>query len=522
MSAGGQGGAGEAPVVVMEGITKRFGALTANDHVDFTLYPGETHALVGENGAGKTTLMRVLYGQYIPDEGSVYVNGVKSTHRVAGALKLGVGMVHQNFMQIDDMSILENIILGHAPTTASFINYSGARKKIRQLLERFGMKKVSLTAPVGTLCVGERQKVEIMKALYQGARILILDEPTAVLTPQESSELFSIIDELKKDGTSIIFISHKLREVIQVADRITVMRKGGVVAHFRRGEAQEIDVARAMIGKQDVQLIQNTKRGQTGEEACRGENLWYIDGSGIPRVRNFSFHVNEGEILGIGGVEGNGQTELINLLIGMYGLSAGRILLDGEDISQLSIRHRRSKGIGYSSEDRMTTGLALQATIDENLICGVASKAPFSRHGVLSGKAIAANTMDLIRKFDIRGISKGKPVKALSGGNMQKIVLAREISRRPKLLIAAQPTRGLDIGAINFVREHLLEQKQQGTAVILVSADLEELMSLSDRILIMYDGRCSGEVTDIASVTEEEIGLMMGGITHSQAAKGAN
>ena len=327
---------------------------------------------------------------------------------------------------------------------------------------------------------------------------------------------------MKKDGTSIIFISHKLREVIQVADRITVMRKGGVVAHFRRGEAQEIDVARAMIGKQDVQLIQNTKRGQTGEEACRGENLWYIDGSGIPRVRNFSFHVNEGEILGIGGVEGNGQTELINLLIGMYGLSAGRILLDGEDISQLSIRHRRSKGIGYISEDRMTTGLALQATIDENLICGVASKAPFSRHGVLSGKAIAANTMDLIRKFDIRGISKGKPVKALSGGNMQKIVLAREISRRPKLLIAAQPTRGLDIGAINFVREHLLEQKQQGTAVILVSADLEELMSLSDRILIMYDGRCSGEVTDIASVTEEEIGLMMGGITHSQAAKGAN
>ena len=505
-----------APVVRMESITKRFGALVANDRIDFSLEAGETHALVGENGAGKTTLMRILYGQYAPDAGKILINGEPCSYHVSGALKHGIGMVHQNFMQIDHMSITENIILGHAPTRADFIDYRAAKEKIRGLLARFGMQKISPDTPIGNLCVGERQKIEIIKALYLGARVLILDEPTAVLTPQESDELFSVIDELKKDGTSIVFISHKLREAIRVADRITVMRKGRVVAHFKRGEASETDVARAMIGKQDVQLIQNSERGEVGEPVCVCKNLWYIDGNGIPRIRDLTFAVRRGEILGVGGVEGNGQTELINLLIGMFRLSGGSILLDGEDVTRLPIRQRRAKGVGYISEDRMTTGLALQANADENLICGVAGQPPFSRRGILRGRAIAENTAEMVRKFDIRGLTQDKPVRSLSGGNMQKIVLAREISRNPKLLIAAQPTRGLDIGAINFVREHLLEQKRRGTAILLVSADLEELMSLSDRMIILYEGRCSGEVTDIPSATEAEIGLMMGGITSSE------
>lgn len=499
------------PTVRMESITKRFGALTANEGIDFTLNQGETHALVGENGAGKTTLMRILYGQYAPDEGRIFIDGEQCAYGVAGALKRGIGMVHQNFMQIDRMSITENIILGHAPAAAGFVDYRAARAKIRALLTRFGMQKVSPDAPIDSLCVGERQKIEIIKALYLGARVLILDEPTAVLTPQESDELFAIIDELKKDGASIVFISHKLREVIRVADRITVMRRGRVAARFDRGQADETDVARAMIGRQDVQLIQNGARGGGGEPVCVCKNLWYIDGGGIARVRDLSFEVHAGEILGVGGVEGNGQTELINLLIGMYRLSGGSITLGGEDITRLPIRQRRAKGIGYISEDRMTTGLALPAGAGENLICGAAGQPPFSKHGILRGKAVAEYTERMAEAFDIRGLAPGKPVRALSGGNMQKIVLAREISRSPRLLIAAQPTRGLDIGAINFVREHLLEQKRRGTAILLVSADLEELMSLSDRLLILYEGACSGFVTDIPAATEAEIGLMMGG-----------
>ena len=494
-------------------VTKIYeGGVLANHNVNFTVDEGEIHALVGENGAGKSTLMKMLYGLESITSGHIYMKGRElKLQSSKEAIEHGIGMVHQNFMQIDRMSITENIILGHAPAAAGFVDYRAARAKIRALLTRFGMQKVSPDAPIDSLCVGERQKIEIIKALYLGARVLILDEPTAVLTPQESDELFAIIDELKKDGASIVFISHKLREVIRVADRITVMRRGRVAARFDRGQADETDVARAMIGRQDVQLIQNGARGGGGEPVCVCKNLWYIDGGGIARVRDLSFEVHAGEILGVGGVEGNGQTELINLLIGMYRLSGGSITLGGEDITRLPIRQRRAKGIGYISEDRMTTGLALPAGAGENLICGAAGQPPFSKHGILRGKAVAEYTERMAEAFDIRGLAPGKPVRALSGGNMQKIVLAREISRSPRLLIAAQPTRGLDIGAINFVREHLLEQKRRGTAILLVSADLEELMSLSDRLLILYEGACSGFVTDIPAATEAEIGLMMGG-----------
>lgn len=501
------------PVVQMIGITKRFPAILANDSIDFDLMEGETHALVGENGAGKTTLMRILYGQYAADEGKIIIGGTERSYNIAGALALGIGMVHQNFMQIPEMTIVENIILGHAPKKWSFIDYRAAKERVRGLLQRFGMK-ASPDALIRTLCVGERQKIEIIKALYLGARVLILDEPTAVLTPQETDELFAIIGELKRDGTSVVFISHKLREVIAVADRITVMRKGKAAARFQRGEADETGIARAMVGRQDVALIQNTKETAPGEQALAVRNLWCFDENGLAKVRGLSFAIHRGEILGVGGVEGNGQSELIELLTGMLPASSGEIVLEGKGITRESIRARRALGLGYIPEDRMSTGLALEGDIDDNLICG--SERQFSRFGFLRRGAIAGNTREKTKSFDIRGAGPKKPVKTLSGGNMQKIVLAREIGRAPKVLIAAQPTRGLDIGAINFVRQHLLEQKRRGTAILLVSADLEELMSLSDRIIILYEGGCSGEVRDIGAVTEAEIGLMMGGVKRGE------
>lgn len=503
-------------IVKMEGITKSFGSLMANEQIDFTLEEGETHALVGENGAGKTTLMRILYGQYTQDEGDIYIYGKKRSYNISGALKLGIGMVHQNFMQISKMTILENIILGHAPRKANFIDYKTARKTIKELLQRLGMT-VSPDVLISTLSVGERQKIEIIKALYYGAKILILDEPTAVLTPQESNELFLILEELKKENKSIIYISHKLKEVITVADRITVMRKGRVVSRFKKGEVKEVDIARAMIGKQDVQIVQNTKDSVIGQAVLQASGLWYFNQEGLPKLRNFSFEVRQGEILGIGGVEGNGQSELISLLMGTLMPSSGKIVLQGIDITCSNIRTKRDLGLGYIPEDRMTVGLALEAKVDENLICGAETRPPFSRYAFLLKKPIEAYMQKMVDDFDIRGITKEKPVKSLSGGNMQKIVLAREIGRTPKVLIASQPTRGLDIGAINFVRNHLLEQRKNGTAVILVSADLEELMTLSDRLIIMYEGECSGEITDVTSVTEEDIGLLMGGITKAQS-----
>ena len=345
--------------------------------------------------------------------------------------------------------------------------------------------------------------------------MLILDEPTAVLTPQETTELFRIIEELKGEGKSIIFISHKLREVVQVGDRITVIRAGQVVAQMARG-VQENDIARAMIHRQDTELIKNDRTGEIGECVCKAEHLWYFDDLSVPRLKDFSMEVHAGEILGIGGVEGNGQTELINLLVGMYRASHGTITFCGEDITKTDIETRRNKGVSYISEDRMNTGLCLSAKLGENLICGREGTARFSRRSVLQSKEIEQYSEELKAGFDIRGVSEDNSIRGMSGGNLQKIVLAREISRGPKLLIAAQPTRGLDIGAINFVRSTLLEEKKKGAAILLVSADLEELMSLSDRMLILCGGKCSGEVTDVAAATEEEIGLLMGGITHSR------
>ncbi len=499
------------PFVELKGIVKKFPGVLANDHINLSLYRGETHALVGENGAGKSTLMKILYGQYTPDEGEILIDGKPCRYTVAGAREQKIGMVYQNFMQIPEMSILENIVLGNTPSKRGMIDYASAEKKVNEYLKRFHMD-VSANVSLKSLSMGERQKVEIIKTLFFDAQILILDEPTAVLTPQESEELFEIIEELKKEGRAIVFISHKLREVIKVGDRITVMRKGQVVqSDWKRGDVTENDIARMMIGKQEVQLLQNRRETVSDEKVLDVKNMWYFDEAGIAKLCDLSFHVNKGEILGVGGVEGNGQSELIHSLIGTIPLSHGEIFVEEKNVTNDSVSERRKAGIGFVSEDRMTEGLVLDGTIEENVIAGNEKADTFSKGIVLNYPNITAYCGELIENYDIKGLTPGKKVKMLSGGNMQKIVLAREIERNPKVLIAAQPTRGLDIGAINFVRELLLKQREQGTAIILVSADLEELMSLSDRLIILYEGSIAGEITEMDTTTEEEIGLLMGG-----------
>jgi simple sugar transport system ATP-binding protein len=507
----------------MRGIVKEFPNILANDKVDFFLDGGKVHALVGENGAGKTTLMRIMFGMYRQDEGEILIAGKRQSYTVAGAQKLGIAMVHQNFMQIPQMSVLENIILGHAPQTKArgIIDYKSARTRIQKLLQDMGMK-LNPDMLVQRLSVGERQKVEIIKALYIGARILIFDEPTAVLTPQESGELFKIINQLKSEGKAIAYISHKLNEVTEIADMATVMRRGKVVDYMTResGEMTRVRLATSMVGQDEFEMVVSEKKPVGAENILEVKNLWASDPhTQSLKIKGLNFSVAKGEILGIGGVEGNGQQELIELIWGATKQLEGEISLDGKDISHTGVHERREAGLGYISEDRMITGVSAEASIQENIVGGKESSAEFSRAGLLRNGAINDKTLALIDQFDIRGGRLNLPVKSLSGGNMQKVILAREISRNPKLLIAAHPTRGLDIGAINFVREQLIAQKEKDAAVLLITADLEELLALSDRILVMYEGEFSGEVRNVSEESIQEIGLLMGGIVKDAIAK---
>ena len=497
-------------VLEMRGITKRFPGVVANDHVDFDLRKGEVHALLGENGAGKSTLMNILYGLYKPDEGEILSRGQNvSFHSAKNAIDRGIGMVHQHFMLIPVMTVAENIVLATEPTTAGvLLDYDEAVKRVRDISERFGLA-VNPTARVENISVGQEQRVEILKALYRGAEILILDEPTAVLTPQEAGELFGIIKSLQAEGTSIIFISHKLNEVLEIADRITVLRRGKKIDTVPREGATEAGLAKMMVGR-EVLLRVEKKPAEPGDALLEVRDLQVNDDRGLAVVQDVSFVVRAGEIVGIAGVEGNGQSELIEAITGLRRAEGGQIAVAGQVMAHASARKMLDAGVGHIPEDRQRRGLVLEFTIAENIALHDYCYPPDSRWGWLFPRRLVERARNLIREFDVRGGGPNTRAGALSGGNQQKVVAAREVARDPKVLIAAQPTRGLDVGAIEFLHRRLIEERDEGRAILLVSLELDEVMSLSDRLLVMYEGRVVGEHG--ADASEEEIGLeMLGG-----------
>jgi len=496
-------------VLEMRGIRKEFPGTLANDDVSLDVRRGEVHALLGENGAGKSTLMNILYGLYRPDAGEILVNGRTVEFGSArDAISTGIGMVHQHFMLIPVMTVAENIVLGVEPRKGLLLDERTAERRVHDLSERFGLA-VDPAALVSDITVGQQQRVEILKALYRGADILILDEPTAVLTPQEAHELFEIIRSLQADGKSIIFISHKLNEVLEIADRITVLRRGRKIETVPSDGATEESLARAMVGR-DVLLRVEKAPAQPGDVLLSVEDLHVRDERGIEKVRGVSLEVRAGEIVGVAGVDGNGQTELIDAITGLMKSESGTIRVAGEEVRDASAREMLDAGVGHIPEDRQRRGLVLEFSIAENIALHDYAKPPDSKWSWLFPSRLVARARGLITEFDIRG---GGPLTAaggLSGGNQQKVVAAREIARDPKVLIAAQPTRGLDVGAIEYLHRRLVTERDEGRAVLLISLELEEILSLSDRILVIYEGEIVGEHD--ASVSEEQIGFeMLGG-----------
>jgi len=499
----------ERPILELRGITKRFPGIVANDSVDFDLRKGEVHALLGENGAGKSTLVNVLYGLYHPDEGEILINGKRAElGSPRAAIENGIGMVHQHFMLIPVMTVAENIVLATEPVHQGILlDYAVAEKRVREISMRFGLA-VDPHALVHDITVGQQQRVEILKALYRGADILILDEPTAVLTPQEAHELFGIIRSLTDQGKSIIFISHKLNEVTEIADRITVLRRGKKVETLPAAGATEEGLARLMVGR-EVLLRVDKGVSTPGEPLLEVEGLNVFDDRGIQKVRDVSFQVRSGEIVGIAGVDGNGQTELIDAIAGLRKAASGRIVIDGEDVTDSGCRDCLDAGLGHIPEDRQRRGLVLDFSLAENIALHDYDHAPASRFGWLYPKQLVERAAKLIAEFDVRGGGPQTRAGGLSGGNQQKVILAREIDRNPRVLLAAQPTRGLDVGAIEFVHRRLVGERNEQRAILLISLELEEVLSLADRILVLYEGQIVGEFPP--GTSEEELGVAMTG-----------
>jgi ABC-type uncharacterized transport system ATPase subunit len=507
----------EQPTVLeLRGITKRFPGVVANDSVDFDLRRGEVHALLGENGAGKSTLMNVLYGLYHPDEGEIRINGKPiKIGSPRAAIEHGIGMVHQHFMLIPVMTVAENIVLAAEPRTAGvFLDYDAAVKRVRELSSSFNFA-IRPDARIENIGVGQQQRVEILKALYRGADILILDEPTAVLTPQEADELFGILKTLQREGLSIIFISHKLREVLDIADRITVLRRGKKVDTVPREGATQDGLARLMVGREVLLRVEKTP-AEPDEPLLVVENLSVLDDRGLEAVRDVSLQVRSGEIVGIAGVDGNGQSELIDALTGLRKVHDGQVLVGGNDLTTRSAHDHYDAGLGHIPEDRHLRGLVLDFTLAENLTLHDFEKEPFAKLGWLRPGRVIAWARRLLQEFDVRGGGPRTRAAALSGGNQQKVVVAREVARDPRALIAAQPTRGLDVGAIEFVHRRLVEERDDGRAVLLISLELDEILSLSDRILVLYEGQIVAEYGP--DVSEEELGIAMTGGRVDQAA----
>jgi len=510
--------AADPPVLELHGITKRFPGIVANDRIDFDLRRGEVHALLGENGAGKSTLMNVVYGLYKPDEGEIAMKGERIVlGSPSDAIGRGIGMVHQHFMLIPVMTVAENIVLGNEPNAAGvFLDHATADRRVRELAGSFNFA-VDPDARVQNISVGQQQRVEILKALYRHADILILDEPTAVLTPQEATDLFEILRSLTQDGMSIIFISHKLHEVLDIADRISVLRRGKLIDTVPREGATEEGLAQMMVGREVVLQI-DKEPATPAETLLEVEGLEVEDDRGLPAVRGVTFEVRAGEIVGVAGVDGNGQTELIEALTGLRKTKAGRATIGEHEVTHDNVRERLEGGLGHIPEDRLRHGMILEFTLAENLALHDYRNEPDSHLGWLRPSRMIAAARRLISEFDIRGGRPTSKGSELSGGNQQKLVVAREVSRDPRLLIAAQPTRGLDVGAIEFLHRRLVTERDEGRAILLVSLELEEILSLSDRILVMYEGQIVGEYPP--TVTAETLGLAMigGGLEEEKVA----
>lgn len=505
-------------VLEARGITKQFPGVLANDHVNFDLKKGEVHALLGENGAGKSTLMNVLYGLYQPSEGQIFVNGESlALSSPKDAIEHGIGMVHQHFMLIPVFSVTENIMLGSETYHQDQQNNSPLakleRQKVGELVEELSNKynlAIDANAIVGELPVGVQQRVEIVKALYRKASILILDEPTAVLTPQEADDLFVIINELKKQGVSIVFISHKLKEVLAIADRITVMRAGKVVGQTTPAESNEQQLAEMMVGR-EVILTVDKEPAEPKEDVLVVEGFYVSDQRELESVKDISFTVRSGEILGIAGVQGNGQTELAEALTGLRKPDKGKATLAGVEISNAAPRTITDSGLAHIPEDRQKHGLVLSYTVADNMVLCDYYKMPFSKRGILQQQAIDKNARKLIDDFDVRTPSPYVSASKLSGGNQQKVIVARELSRKVKLVIANQPTRGLDVGSIEYIHRQIVNMRDAGTAVLLISAELDEILALSDRIAVMYHGRIV-TIVNRQDASRERLGLWMAGV----------
>jgi ABC-type uncharacterized transport system ATPase subunit len=496
------------PLVELRGIVKEFPGVRANDGVDFDLRPGEVHALLGENGAGKTTLMNVLAGLLHPDAGSIAIEGdVVDLRSPKDAIDRGIGMVHQHFRLVDRFTAAENVTLGwHTPRT--LIHPRELEREIARLAEDYRMR-VDPGRPIWQLSVGEQQRVEILKNLYRGANVLVLDEPTAVLTPQEAVQLFESLRGMAGEGRGIVFISHKLEEVMSVADRVTVLRRGRHIATVDKGDTSEAELARLMIGRDLPRPAEPVPR-EPGAAVLRLEGVEADDERGLPALSGIDLEVREGEIVGVAGVAGNGQRALAEVVVGLRDVRAGRVLFEGTDISRWGIRRRIEAGIGYCPEDRLRHGVAPSLSVQDNLIAKSYGKHDVAGGFMLDVGAVRAHARALAERFDIRGADLDAPVSSLSGGNLQKVVLAREISANPRLLVAAQPTRGLDLGAAEAMRTLLLEQRDAGRAVLVISEELDELLALSDRIAVVYEGRIMGTFP-AHRADEEEIGLLMAG-----------
>ena len=499
-----------------ENITKYFPGVLANDHINFDLYKGEIHSLLGENGAGKTTLMNIFDGIYSPNEGDIFIEGKHVNIRSAfDAMKLGIGMIHQHFMLVDTLTVLENVILG-LQKQGFLIDKADVIKKIKGISDKYDFK-LNPNAKIWQLSVGEQQRVEIIKMLYKGANILILDEPTAVLTPQESEVLFGILKQIKSEGKPIIFISHKLEEVMEISDRITVLRKGKVVGTVNKEDVSQKDLALMMIGREILFRLER-KPLKMGREILKVDNLEGYSDRGIKTLREVSFNVHSGEIFGIAGVAGNGQEELAEIITGLRKASKGKIYVENQEITNLSPYSILKNRVSYIPSDRLKVGLVPNLSSIENSILKCYSKKPIS-HGLFMNYSRATEYADnLIEEFNVMVPRMSAPVKLLSGGNMQKLLLAREISENPILLVAVHPTRGLDVGATEFIRRKLLDARDSGAAVLLISEDLDEILTISDRIGVIYEGKIVGIIkTEEAYI--KEIGLMMGGSKLSNSVK---